>query len=254
MRRTLLILGGTTEASALARAVAAAGIPAVLSLAGRVADPKAQPLPLRIGGFGGVDGLVAYLRDTGVTHLVDATHPFAAGMSANAVAAAQAAGVPLIALGRPPWTAGPGDNWQVVPDIAAAVARLAAPGGPARRIFLATGRQTMAAFAVAPRHHYVVRLVDPPQGPLPFPDGRAIIARGPFDEDADRALLQAHAIDLVVSKNAGGTGAHAKIAAARALGLPVLMIDRPALPPRPEAATVDAVLDWLAHASTFRGV
>lgn len=251
MRPNLLILGGTTEATALAQAVAAAGIAGTVSLAGRVERPARQPLPVRIGGFGGAEGLARHLREAGITHLVDATHPFAATISANAVAAGAMAGVPLVALTRPAWAPVPGDRWTRVPDIAAAAAALA---GPPRRILLAIGRMHLAAFAGLPQHFYLLRLVDAPAAPPPFPDHVAVIDRGPFTEAGDRALMQHHRIDLVVSKNAGGSGARAKLDAARALGVPVLMIDRPALPPRREVESPQAVLDWLAHAGADLGV
>lgn len=247
----LLILGGTTEASALARAVAQAGIPATLSYAGRVAKPAAQPVPVRSGGFGGVAGLDRYLATQQVTHVVDATHPFAAQMSTNAVTACSARGVPLIALSRPPWQARPGDRWTRVPDIPGAVSALR---GPVRRVFLAVGRMHLRAFAEAPQHHYLLRLVDAPQGALPLPHSTPIIARGPFTEAEDSALLIQHRIDVVVAKNAGGTGARAKIDAARALDLPVIMIDRPAIPARAEATSVSDVMGWLGHPATDRGV
>lgn len=251
MRPNLLILGGTLEATALAAAVHAAGHEAVLSLAGRVERPAPQPVARRIGGFGGCEGLGAYLRDNGVTHLIDATHPFAVRMSANAVAAAGAAKVPLIALTRPPWLEETGDRWQRVPDVAAAVAALA---GPARRVMLAIGRMHLAAFAAHPQHHYLLRLVDPPTDPLPLSRTEIIVSRGPFTETEDRALMEARRIDMVVSKNSGGGGAYAKIASARALGLPVVMIDRPPSLPRLEVMSVTEVMDWIAHAGADRGV
>jgi precorrin-6A/cobalt-precorrin-6A reductase len=238
----VLVLGGTLEASALARALAEAGVPATLSYMGRVERPKPQPVPVRVGGFGGVDGLVAWLRDHGVTHLVDATHPFAAQMSGNAIAAAALTGVPLIALTRPPWQPGPGDRWTRVPDMAAAVAALA---GPARRVMLAIGRMHLAEFAAQPQHDYLLRLVDPPREAPPLPRHSVVVDRGPFSAQADRNLMVRHGTELVVAKNAGGEGSVSKLIAARDLGLPVLMIDRPALPPRAEAATVGQVLDWI---------
>ncbi|NKJ43722.1 cobalt-precorrin-6A reductase [Novosphingobium sp. SG720] len=250
----ILILGGTTEASALAQLLAARGLAATLSYAGRTQAPRAQPVPVRIGGFGGVEGLAAYLREHGVTHLVDATHPFAAQMSAHAVAAAQAAGVPLIALTRPAWQTQPGDAWTRVADVAGAVDALA---GPARRVLLALGRMHVAAFAAQGQHHYVLRFVDTPDAPPPLPDHTLVVDRGPFTVEGDMALLQRHAIGLVVCKNAGGSGVQAKLIAARALGLPMIMIDRPDLPPRHEVHDPQAVLDWIAHAaapSRLRGV
>ena len=238
----ILLLGGTSEASALARALAGADADAVFSYAGRTGAPIAQPLPTRVGGFGGVAGLVDYLRAERITHLVDATHPFAAGMSRNAIDAAAETGVPLIAFERPPWRPGPGDDWRRVAGIDAAVAAL--PDTPTR-VFLAIGKQTLAAFAAKPQHHYLLRLVDPPDGPLPLPDAQAVIARGPFDEAADLALLADHRIGWIVAKNAGGAGAEAKLIAARRLGLPVVMIDRPSLPDRRTAGTVGEVMEWL---------
>lgn len=238
----VLLLGGSTEASALADALAAAGIPACFSYAGRVQQLRPQPLPTRVGGFGGVAGLVHYLRTHGVTHLVDATHPFAVQMSAHAVEAARIAGVPLLALTRPPWTPEAGDRWQCVPDLDAALAALDVPP---RRVFLAVGRQSLNAFAARPQHHYVARLVEPPAQALPLPQCEVVLDRGPFTVEGDRALLQHHRIEWVVCKNAGGDGARAKLLAARELGLPVLMIERPALPPRPEVHSVEDVLAWL---------
>jgi precorrin-6A/cobalt-precorrin-6A reductase len=238
----VLLLGGTTEAAALARALAKAGVEAVYSYAGRTERPVAPPLPVRVGGFGGATGLAEFLRGEAITHLVDATHPFAAQMSRNAVAAALATGIPLIALEREPWRAGSGDRWTHVPDLAGAVRAL----GPApRRVFLAVGRQTLYAFAVAPQHHYLLRLVDPPTGPLPLPRTEAVIARGPFSVEGDRALLTDHGIDIIVAKNAGGSGAEAKLVAARELGLPVVLIDRPSVPDRRTARTVAEVMGWL---------
>lgn len=231
--------------------MADAGIDAVFSYAGRTAAPVAQPLPTRIGGFGGVAGLVDYLRTEKISHVVDATHPFAAGMSRNAIAAAAQTGIRLCALERPPWVAGPGDRWQFVPDIQAAVETL--PSDPAR-IFLAIGKQHLAPFAARAQHHYLLRLVDPPEGSLPLPDAQAIIARGPFAEADDLALLQDLRITHIIAKNAGGMGAEAKLKAARTLGIPVILVDRPSLPERQTFATVDAVLCWIDPHSARRGL
>jgi precorrin-6A/cobalt-precorrin-6A reductase len=245
----ILLLGGTTEATALARLLAERNISAVLSYAGRTENPRSQPVPVRIGGFGGVDGLARYLRDHQVTHLVDATHPFAATMSAHAGEAAREAGVPLIALTRPAWEPGPGDCWTHAADIEGAVAAL---NGPARRIMLALGRMHIDAFAAQPQHHYLLRFVDAPERTPALLHHTLVVDRGPFTTPGDQALMLDHSIDLVVCKNAGGTGAQAKLLAARALGLPVLMIDRPALPTRLEVARPEDVLDWVGHAD--RGV
>ncbi|AZB55383.1 cobalt-precorrin-6A reductase [Cereibacter sphaeroides] len=239
----ILLLGGTTEASRMARALAEAGLPAVFSYAGRTAAPVAQPLPLRVGGFGGTEGLAAYIREEGISHVIDATHPFAAQMSRNAVEACAATGTALVALERAPWAAGPEDRWIRVPSIEAAAEAL--PEAPAR-VFLAIGRLHLAAFAGRPQHHYLLRLVDPPDA-LPLPRAEAIVARGPFTLAEDLELLRRHGIQWIVAKNAGGEGARAKLDAARELGLPVVLIDRPAIPPRPRVETPEAVLGWLAH-------
>ncbi|WP_170465234.1 cobalt-precorrin-6A reductase [Ruegeria arenilitoris] len=246
----LLILGGTTEANALAKTLAERGIPATYSYAGRVDNPRPQPLPVRVGGFGGVEGLASYLRDHGITHVVDATHPFAAQMSTNAVAASKAANVPLVALARPAWRKQDGDRWQHVADIDAAVAALT---GPKRRVFLAVGRLHLEEFSAQPQHQYLLRLVDEPDA-LPLPHCDVVVSRGPFTEAEDRALMESHRIEVVVSKNSGGSGARAKLDVARALGVPVLMIDRPSLPQRTELSNVAQVLDWLAHSGVNLGV
>jgi precorrin-6A/cobalt-precorrin-6A reductase len=234
----ILILGGTTEGAALARALA--GRDVVLSLAGRTADPAPLPVAVRTGGFGGAAGLAAYLAQQGIGRVIDATHPFAARISANAVAACAAAGVPLVALERPAWAPQPGDRWICVPDMTAAAAAL--PALPAR-VFLAIGRQEIPAFA-GMAHRWLLRLVDPPEAP-PLPGATVIVARGPFRPEDDLDLLRRHQVQWVVSKNAGGEGARAKIDAARHLGLPVVMVERPAVPQRPQVQTVDAALRWL---------
>ncbi len=247
----ILLLGGTTEASHMARALAARGADAVFSYAGRTGAPAAQPLPTRIGGFGGVAGLADYLRAQAITHVIDATHPFAVQMSRNAAAACAEAGVALLALERPAWTPGPGDDWQSLPDREAAVAAL--PAAPAR-VFLAIGRQGAAAFAARPEHAYLLRLVDPPATLPPLPGAEIVLARGPFTLAQDLALLREHRIGLIVAKNAGGEGARAKLDAARMLGLRVLMIERPEAPTRAVAARVETVMDWLTAHSARLGV
>ena len=216
----------------------------MLSYAGRVANPKLQPVPVRIGGFGGVDGLVRYLRRNRITHLVDATHPFAAQMSRHSLAAAAQAGIAHLAVTRPAWTPEDGDTWQSVGDIDAAVAALA---GPRRRVMLALGRMHVDAFAAQPQHRYLLRFVDQPDRPIGLPDHHIVVDRGPFSVAGDLTLMRQQAIDLVVSKNAGGSGAVAKLIAARILGLPVLMIERPVLPARTEVCAVEDVLRWLVH-------
>ncbi|ATG34894.1 precorrin-6A reductase CobK [Phaeobacter piscinae] len=240
----ILLLGGTTEASALAKTLAEAGADAVFSYAGRTAKPVRQPLPTRVGGFGGVGGLAAYLLAEAITHVIDATHPFAAQMSTNAVQACKSVGVPICAFERPAWQAGEGDQWVHADSIEGAVDAL--PEAPAR-VFLAIGKQNLAQFAAKPQHHYLLRLVDKPEAPLPLPHATVEIARGPFDAAGDTALMQRHGITHVVAKNAGGAGAAAKLTAARGLGLPVIMIARPEVPARPVRASLAEVMDWIAH-------
>ncbi|CAD5254168.1 MULTISPECIES: cobalt-precorrin-6A reductase [Halomonadaceae] len=242
----ILILGGTSEASALASAVAKRELPAIFSYAGRVATPKPQPLPSRIGGFGGVSGLAAFVAQERITHIVDATHPFAAQMSSNVLAAAAQCGVKAVALTRPAWQPVEGDQWQSVASIDEAVSTLA---GPPQRVLLAIGRIHLAAFAAQPQHHYVLRLVDRPTSPPPLPDVSTVIDRGPFTLEGDLALLETQRIQRIVCKNSGGEGAASKLTAARTLGLPIVMIERPALPPRHEVHRIDDVISWLDRPS-----
>lgn len=222
----------------------------MFSYAGRTAAPVAQPLPVRIGGFGGAGGLTRWLRAQRISHVIDATHPFAAQISANACAACEALGLPLLAVQRPEWQPGPGDDWLRVPDMAGAVAAL--PAAPAQ-VFLAIGRQNLGAFADLP-HDWLLRLVDPPEAP-PLPRAQVVVARGPFTVADDRALMVRHRITYLVTKNSGGTGASAKLQAARDLGVRVVMIDRPSLPPRDTLADPADAMDWLHQtAPAWRGV
>jgi precorrin-6A/cobalt-precorrin-6A reductase len=244
----VLILGGTADANRLAAAVANdARIDAVLSYAGRTENPTPQPISWRVGGFGGIDGLANYLRAENIARVVDATHPFAAQISAHAVSACAVAAVPLLALERPPWQRALGDRWIEVEDLTAAAEAL---GAAPRRGFLGIGRQQLETFAAHPQHAYLVRLVDPPRAPLPLPDAEVIVARGPFEREADRVMLRHHRIDLMVAKNAGGDYASAKIEAARDLALPVVMVRRPFIPARAKVETVADVLRWLGHDKT----
>ncbi|WP_092023811.1 cobalt-precorrin-6A reductase [Bradyrhizobium sp. OK095] len=238
-----LILGGTADAGLLAAEVARARIDAVYSYGGRTRAPADQPLPTRIGGFGGVSGLVDTIRGEGITHVIDATHPFAAEMSRNAVEACAQTGTPLIALERAPWTKAPGDNWIEIPDVAAAVGAL--PDSPAN-VFLAIGRQHIAPFATRPQHAYTLRFVDPPEAPLPFA-AEVIVSRGPFTFDGELEMMRARGIAWIVARNSGGDGARAKIDAARTLGLPVIMISRPKLPERLRVESVAEIMQWLGH-------
>ena len=240
----VLILGGTTEASAIARALAGdTRFAPILSLAGRTRAPALPPIPHRVGGFGGEAGLAAYLDQEGIDVLVDATHPFAARMKASAARMA----IPRLVVLRPPWRAQPADRWTEMPDMDAAAAAL---GPVARRVFLTVGRGELGVFG--PPHYYLVRSVDPP---VHAPQGAIVVtARGPFTEADDRALMQAHGIDTLVTKNSGGVAVAGKLAAARALGITVVMVARP---PPPDGTTVpDAAgaLAWLHDQAALRGV
>jgi precorrin-6A/cobalt-precorrin-6A reductase len=253
--KRILILGGTFEARLLAETLAGrSGFAVTLSLAGRTAKPLPQPVPVRVGGFGGAEGLARHLRAEGIDALIDATHPYAATISANAAEAARETGVPLLALRRAPWTKVDGDSWIEVATIEEAVRAL---GQAPRRVFLALGRKELQPFTAAPQHVYLIRSVDPVDPPLAVPHAISIAARGPFSEAEDRALLKRHRIDVVVAKNSGGTSTYGKIGAARTLQLPVIMLPRPALPEVASVETVEEVLAWLDHAiasSVARGV
>jgi precorrin-6A/cobalt-precorrin-6A reductase len=246
MRPHILVLGGTTEARELALALAGrTDIATTMSLAGRTAAPAPQPVPVRRGGFGGVEGLAAYLGAHQVDVLIDATHPYAQIISTHAVEAARRTGTSILALRRPPWLTVEGDQWIDVADAGEAVRAL---GLQSRHVFLAVGRQELGPFSSAPQHHYFIRSVDPVEPPLAVPHAHYILARGPFTESEDQALLASNSIDAIVAKNSGGTATYSKIAAARSLGIPVLMFRRPAVPDCPTVATVKDAVAWLGHA------
>jgi precorrin-6A/cobalt-precorrin-6A reductase len=243
----ILILGGTTEASELAARLS--GRPefsSLMSLAGRTSDPRPLPIPTRIGGFGGAEGLSRFLKAERIQAVVDATHPFAAIMSHNAAEACTNTGVPLLALRRPPWMRQDGDCWIEVPSMEAAVNAL---GEMPRRVFLTIGRLELKSFAAMPQHTYLVRTIEPVGDVLPVPNVVTLRDRAPFNEAAERALMERERIDMLVTKNSGGDATYPKIAAARALGLPVIVVARPAKPrDAEEVATAEAALDWLeAH-------
>ena len=236
----LLILGGTSEASTLGARLAGRGeVEAILSLAGRTTSPAPSALPTRIGGFGGVEGLRAYLSSERIDAVIDATHPFAAQMSRHAALACAAESVALLSFTRPPWERVEGDAWIEVPDIAL--------GEPPRRVLLTHGRLQLAAFAQAPQHHYVVRAIEPPEGLDRLPRHRLILARGPFERAAEEGLMRDERIEMIVSKNSGGAATYAKIEAARRLSIPVVMLTRPPLPDVARTHDLDRALEWIDH-------
>ncbi|MGH6835987.1 MAG: cobalt-precorrin-6A reductase [Methylocella sp.] len=251
----VLVLGGTFEASKLADLLAGqSGISSILSFAGRTKAIHAPKIPYRIGGFGGVDGLNAYLEAENIDVLVDATHPFAEQISRHAAMAAARAKIPLVVLSRPAWVAQPGDHWIEVADMAAAAAAL---GREPRRVFLTIGRLQIGAFLAAPQHFYLIRTIEPIAPSPGLPRHRVIHGRGPFAVDAEEKLLREETIDMVVSKNSGGEAAFAKLVAARHLGLPVVMVARPQQvlgPALHDPAEVMALLLHHLAAVTPRGV
>ncbi|MDH6630138.1 precorrin-6A/cobalt-precorrin-6A reductase [Streptomyces sp. LBL] len=242
----VLILGGTGEARELAAALLAhGGVRVTTSLAGRVARPGAITGEVRIGGFGGSDGLTDWLREQHVDALVDATHPFAETITANAARATAATGVPAVVLRRPGWQPGPGDRWHSVASLAEAADLLPRLG---RRIFLTTGRMGLAAFAHVTDRHFVVRSVEPPQPPMP-PHTEVLLARGPFTVADESTLFHDHRIEVLVTKDSGGRATSAKLTAARDLRLPVVIVRRPPLPDGVTTAPdVSGVLSWLGLA------
>jgi precorrin-6A/cobalt-precorrin-6A reductase len=245
--RRILILGGTTEAAQLARAVERRrGLKVISSLAGRTREPAPLPGATRSGGFGGIEGLIRFIRDEKIDVVIDATHPYAEQISRHAVVASRSTGVPLVRLERPPWPRQPGDRWALVDSVVEAARVLPDYG---RRAFLTVGGKELAAFANMDRMWFLVRLVDPPLEPLPLLHAQVVTGRGPFTAEDERKLLQQHRVDMIVAKNSGGDATYGKIAAARALGLPVILVRRP-VPPfdLPAAAiftTPEDVIAWL---------
>ena len=231
---TVLILGGTAEARELAGRLAGySGLRTVSSLAGRVRDPALPAGEVRIGGFGGAEGLAAWLTSHDVAAVVDATHPFAQGISANAAAACARTGTPLVSVVRPAWTPGEDDRWHEVASVEDAAPKTAA-----------AGRQGLAAFAAVEQTWFLIRCVDPPSGPLPQAC-EVILARGPYDAGAEQALMSSRRIDVLVTKNSGGEMTAGKLDAARELGLPVVMVRRPPLPDVPRRASAGDAESWL---------
>lgn len=241
----VLVLGGTTEARRLAELLVAAlpeGARVTSSLAGRVASPRLPPGEVRVGGFGGADGLAAWLRTHQVDVLIDATHPFAGTISFNAAAAAATAHVPLLALRRPGWMPGTGDDWHPVGSLAEAARTLPALG---RRVFLTTGRMGLAAFAELDGLWFLMRSVDAPEPPCPA-RMEVLLERGPFSLAGERELIRRHRIDVLVTKDSGGAATAPKLAAAREAGIPVIVVRRPPVPEGVAVAgTPDLALAWL---------
>ncbi|MEU1123339.1 cobalt-precorrin-6A reductase [Streptomyces sp. NPDC005899] len=247
----LLVLGGTTEARRLAESlVPVEGIKVTSSLAGRVARPRFPPGEVRVGGFGGADGMAEWLRAHRVDAVIDATHPFAGTISFNAAGAAAAVHVPLLALRRPGWVPSDGDLWHVTDSLAGAAELLPALG---RRIFLTTGRMGLAAFARLDALWFLVRSVDAPEAPCP-PRMEVLLDRGPFSLDGERDLLRRHRIDVLVTKDSGGAATAPKLTAAREAGVPVVVVRRPPVPDGvPVAGTPEEAVAWLRDLAAANG-
>lgn len=244
-RGPILVLGGTAEARQLATGLHAGGAPVTSSLAGRVRQPRLPQGEVRVGGFGGPEGLARWLRERDAVAAIDATHPFAEGIAATAARGCELAGVPLLRLERPGWSAGPGDRWRWVEDLPGAAAAVGQLGS---RVLLTTGRQGLAAFAPVEEAWFLVRCVDPPEPPLP-PRHRLLLDRGPYTLAGELALIDSHRIDLVVTKDSGGEHTAAKLHAARRRELPVIVVRRPPRPDVPSVGTVPEALAWALSAA-----
>ncbi|ALF55198.1 cobalt-precorrin-6X reductase [Nostoc piscinale CENA21] len=241
--KRVLILGGTTEATELgARVATIDGIEAIASLAGRTREPSLPSRNVRIGGFGGVDGLVEYLRQMKIDVLIDATHPFASQISYNAAAAANEVGIPRLMLIRPAWEKTTSDRWIEVDSNAAAADILP---NQAKRVFLTVGRQELSTFAHLQDIWFLMRMIDPPGKDALVPPGIILCDRGPFILENERKILVQHNIDTIVSKNSGGDATYAKIIAARELGVQVVMVKRSSVPTGEQVTDVDGAVAWL---------
>jgi precorrin-6A/cobalt-precorrin-6A reductase len=243
----VLILGGTAEARDLAGSAVAAGLPVISSLAGRVSNPALPVGPVRIGGFGGPAGLAAFLAGHRIRAVVDATHPFAATISSSAVTACGSVGVPLLRLARSGWSGRPDAlDWAWVDSVAAADRRAWTLG---QRAFLTTGRQTVADYASIAERYALVRMVEAPAAAL-SPPWELILDRGPYTVQGELDLMRSRRIDVLVTKDSGGAYTSAKLDAAAALAVPVVVVRRPAVDGVDSVRTATAALNWLAALST----
>ena len=221
----VLLLGGTAEGASLARRLAAdPSVKLIVSFAGRVAQLPDLPGDIRIGGFGGIEGLADFLINEEVSKVIDATHPFAATISAHAAQACARVGIPLERLERPCWPRRPGDLWHWADHMEMA-ARMAASLG--RRVLLTVGKGSLTPFTRHGGPHYIVRLIDPPAGALGFASASIILGRGHFSLADELALMRRFDVDLLVTKASGGAATEAKLTAARILRRPVILVKRP---------------------------
>lgn len=243
---TVLLLAGTGEAKRIAWALTDTGINVIASLAGATRSPEPLPIPTRIGGFGGEDGFRAYLKDQNISAVLDATHPFADQITNRTARICAELGLPYAQLVRPPWIAEAGDDWTIidVPEDAAAYI-------PANAVvFLATGRQTLTQYANLEGRRVLCRLIDPPTAPFPFEGGEFVLGRPPFSPRSEAQLFKALGVTHIVVKNAGGDGGRAKLDAARALKLPVLLLKRPEMPSATPLSNVQEAVAWVTSLGT----
>lgn len=243
MKRRILILGGTGDSARLIPQLAALpNVETIASLAGRTPKPNIPSVgQVRMGGFGGVDGLVNYLKTEAIDLLIDMTHPFAAQITQNAAIAAQTVGIPRLLFCRPAWEQELGDRWLIAADLTAASALFP---DLADRVFLTIGRQELGAFAKVSDCWFLMRMITPPDL-VELPRGEVLLDQGPFDLMKETKILRDYDIGAIVSKNSGGNAAYAKIIAARNLGIPVVMIPRPLLPESEVVSEISAVLEWV---------
>ncbi|MEJ6478712.1 MAG: cobalt-precorrin-6A reductase [Octadecabacter sp.] len=239
---TVLLLAGSGEAKKIAWGLVGQGVKAIASLAGATRDPDPLPFPTRIGGFGGAEGFSAFLKDAGITAVIDATHPFAVRITDRTAAICGAQGVPYLQVLRPAWKAGAGDRWTMIADASAAQSVIPTDA----TVFLATGRQTLDQFSGLEGRRVICRQIDPPTAPFPFEGGEFAIGRPPFSVAREEELFKALGIDWLVVKNAGGVASATKLTAARKLGIEVAMIERPPMSDAPRVETPAAALEWLA--------
>ncbi|QEL09868.1 cobalt-precorrin-6A reductase [Kushneria phosphatilytica] len=247
----LLLLGGTGEARRLAERLAGDDrFEVILSLAGRTRTPRLAPVAIRQGGFGGIAGLITWLERESIDAMILATHPFAVQMAAHAEQAAKRTGTPTLHLARPEWPRHPQDCWLECDRLEDAPALL---GDTPRRVLLALGRQQAALFEAAPQHDYLIRSVEPLEPALDLPRAQSLLARGPFTLASERELLKRHGIEVIVTKHSGGEETYAKIAAARELGIRVVMVRRPPAPALPRIERMDEALEWLTRQAGLSG-
>jgi len=237
---TVLLLAGSGEAKTIAQGLLDLNIPAVASLAGATRTPDQLALSTRSGGFGGSPGFKEYLRAQKITAVIDATHPFASRITARTADTCKELNIPYLYCCRPGWSAEPGDQWTEIAKEEEAVEHMALGA----TVFLGTGRQTLARFANLEGRHVICRQIDPPTQPFPFSGGEYLIGRPPFPVAEEKALFARLGVDWLIVKNAGGQPSRTKLAAANELGIPVLMIRRPALPDALVVETADAAIRW----------